>query len=106
MPTARVHIDNLGGWAGYTRVYRLDPPHYFGAQLAEYVSICIVPGGRHADSEVMVVAATEQGVSVDGTMRRRAGSFVLDRTADTPDSIEGCFTQALTTLGYEIGGAS
>lgn len=103
MSTASLHIDNLGGWAGYTRCYKIDPPRYFDAHKCEYISVCIVRGGRHADSEVVVVAATEQGVSLDGTVRRRVGSFVLEGDPDNPAYIEGCFAWALASIGgYEI----
>lgn len=103
MATATLHIDNLGGWAGYTRTYKLDPPRYFGGQICEYVSICIIPGSAHCDGEVMVVAATERGVSLDGTVRRRIGSFVLEGNPESPAYIEGCFAWALASIGgYEI----
>lgn len=103
MPIATLHIDNLGGWAGYTRTYKLDPPRYFDGRLVEYVSICIIPRAAHSDGEVIVVAATEQGVPLDGVVRRRAGSFVLEGNPDNPAYIEGCFVWALASIGgYEI----
>lgn len=101
MPTATLHIDNLVGYAGHTRCYRIDPPRAFGDEIEhEYVAISVSPPTEWTDAEVVLIAATETGASAYPSIRRRIGSFTPDGDPfESPDHLEGCFVWALSSIG-------
>ncbi|MGW4325466.1 hypothetical protein ACWEKR_06195 [Nocardia sp. NPDC004573] len=107
MATATLHIDNVGGWAGPARCYRLDPPVRIAGVDHEYVTVWLLEAQRHQNAEVNVVAAGETGASAYPSLHRRGGSYVLHEDPVTPEQIEGAFWLALLMLGgYEIAQAT
>lgn len=101
MPTAVVHIAEVGGFAGPARCFAVDPP-YEGSQ---YVTVWVQPSfGEFQLPEVAVIPATETGASSEPSLKRRPGSFILHDNPDTPERINGAFWMALLMLGgYDIG---
>lgn len=103
MPAATLHIDDLGGYAGPARCYKLDTPKTFSdGVVAHYVTVWIQPGYGWQDPEVSLVPATETGACLTTSVRRRPGSYVLHDDPDTPEYVEGAYWLALTQLGYEM----
>ena len=106
MPTATVHIDSVGGYAGITRCYRLDPPARIGGREHEYVTISITPRYASVAAEVRVYPALETGASASPSLAKRAGSRVLhdDYAPGDPVYEDGIYWLALNDLGgYRIG---
>lgn len=101
MPTATVHIAELGGHAGQARCYRIDPPRKFGDDLEhEYVVVSVVAPTDWTDAEVTVLPSTETGASAYPTLRKRVGSFTPDGDPSASEHyLEGCFAWALASLG-------
>ncbi|CAM3954196.1 hypothetical protein NONI108955_01320 [Nocardia ninae] len=105
MAYAVLHADDLGGYIGPARCYRLDPPVRLGGTDHEYVTVWVQPGLPHQQAEVGVVAATSTGACATWSMLRQPGSFVLHGDPDTDDYLDGCYTMALGLLGYQLGDA-
>lgn len=104
MATATVHINQVGGFAGPARCYRLDPPARLNGHDHEYVTVWIQAALGHQNAEVVTIAATETGASAYPSVRRQGGSMTLHATPDTPEYLEGAYWLALRGLGgYEIG---
>lgn len=106
MATATIHIKEVGGYAGanhLTRCYRLDPPWKFDRVDHEYVTVTVTVPQKHTEGEVTLHAATETGAP-SGSMKRRAGSYVLHEAPITPEYVEGCYALSLGMLGYQISG--
>lgn len=112
MATAAVHIENVGGFAGPARCFRLDPPVKLGGVDREYITVWAQPGyGQITKPEVCLVPATETGAAaptMPGTpasLIRHPGSFTLHDEPDTPERIDGAYAFALLMLGgYIVGG--
>lgn len=102
MPTATVHIAEVGGYAGRARCFAVDPP-YNGH---EYVTVCAQPAfGPHQLPEVTVFPATESGACAETTLKRRPGSFVLHKAVETDAEFDWQCWLALLMLGqpgYEL----
>lgn len=106
MPTATVHIDSVGGYAGITRCYRLDPPARIDGREHEFVAVSITPRYLQVAAEVRVYAANESGAAWGPTLAKRAGSRVLHEDYTPGDTVyeDGIFWLALNDLGgYRIG---
>jgi len=99
MLTASLHIDNVGGYPGYARTYKLSEAKSFAGISTEYVTIWIQKGFAYQDPEVGLIASTETGASAGTSVRRAPGSFVLHYMPETPEQIEGAFAYALMSLG-------
>ncbi|WP_069166803.1 hypothetical protein [Nocardia altamirensis] len=103
MAHAALHVDNLGGYIGPARCYKLDPPIRLDGIDCEYVTVWIQPRLPHQQAEVGVVAATVTGACATMSVMRQPGSFVLHGDPDNDDYLEGCYTMALGLLGYQLG---
>lgn len=104
MPKASLHMNIVGGYAGanhLTRCYKLDTPKKYDRIDHYYVTVTITVPQKHMDGEVTLHAATETGMP-SGSLKRRAGSFVLHEAPVTPEYVEGCFKMALALAGYEL----
>lgn len=104
MAKATLHIKEVGGYAGanhLTRCYKLDTEKVYDRTPHSFVTVTVTVPQKHMDGEVTLHAATETG-SPTGSMKRRAGSFVLHEAPVTPEYVEGCFTMALALAGYEL----
>lgn len=100
MATAALHIDNLGGFAGFARCYQIDPPKVFDDEPYDYVTIWIVPPWRHTQGRVVLVPATETGACATISVKDRVGTYTLDGDPTGDEAyIEGCFTMSLSLLG-------
>ncbi|MEV0031447.1 hypothetical protein [Nocardia sp. NPDC050793] len=95
MATATVHIENVGGFFGTARCFRLDPPRRFDGIEREYVTICVQPRIGQQAAEVRLYPALESGASATPQLLRRVGSF----TVDDPLDLEGCYWMALQLVG-------
>lgn len=103
MPTAHLHIDNLGGHGDLARCYKLDGPRTFGRRDHEYVVISVRRPWTHIESEVQLYPSTDTGATAEGSVKKYPGSFVAHGDPFTDEAhLEGCFTLALGILGYEI----
>ncbi|MGV9540942.1 hypothetical protein ACWDSF_06415 [Nocardia beijingensis] len=104
MPTATVHIDDVGGYAGRARCFKLDPPYEGHA----YATVCVQPSfGPHQLPEVVVYPAGDSGAAAERSLKRRPGSYVLHEPADTDEKFDGACWLSLLMLGqpgYEIQG--
>ncbi|MFI5781218.1 hypothetical protein [Nocardia sp. NPDC051570] len=100
MADAVLHIDNLGGYAGPARCYKLDPPVRFGDTDHEYVTVWVQPRLPHQNAEVAVVAATASGACATMSVIRQPGSHVLHTDPATTDDLDACHAKALDLLGY------
>jgi hypothetical protein len=95
MPTAEVHIPEVGGYFGVARCYRLDPPRLFDGVERDHVTVVVQPRIGQQAPEVRVYPATETGACATPQLLRRVGSF----TPEEPLDIEGCRWLALQLLG-------
>lgn len=105
MPTARVHIDSVDGYAGVTRCYRLDPPARIDGRDHEYVTISTTPRYATVAAEARLYPSDEFGTPVGPTLAKRPGSFVLHDDYAPGDAAyeDGVRALALTLLGgYEV----
>lgn len=105
MPTATVHIAEVGGYAGPTRCYRLSTPVTLGGKASEYVSICVTPTSGTVAAEVRVYPAGPTGAAAGMVLAKRAGSFALhdDYTPGDVAYEDGVRRLALGLLGgYEV----
>lgn len=102
MPTATVHIKELGGFAGPARCFALDPPY----EGHGYATAWVQPGfGNYQRPEVAIVPATETGAAAEISLMRRPGSFVLHDYPETAEQLDGAYWLALLMLGqpgYEL----
>ena len=101
MPKAYVVADNLGGWPGKARLYKLDPPARIAGGEHEHVVIYQQPRFAHQNGELGVVPATEHGAAKTNSVRRQGGSFTLhdDYDPSNSDYVEGAYWMALQMLG-------
>lgn len=99
MATATTHIESAPGYAGFTRVFHLDPPVQFDDGPAAYVAVSITPAFGAMSAEVRTYAATANGAVRGHTMHRRPGSFPLFETPTDEAYIRGCWFLALQMLG-------
>ncbi|MEV6432560.1 hypothetical protein [Nocardia sp. NPDC051463] len=103
MGSATFVRDRVGGHSGPGRVWHLDPPAQIGGQAHEHVCIWISPASQYQAAEAVVVASTESGAAVGGSVIRRAGSFVLHADYDgQPEYVDGAHLFALMMLGYTV----
>lgn len=105
MATATVHISTVGGYAGVSRCYRLDPPARIDGRDCEFVTISITSRYQQVAPEVRVYPATETGAPVGPILAKRAGSLVLhdDYTPGDETYEDGVRWLALQNLGgYQI----
>jgi len=99
MATATVHLNNVGGYFGVARCFRLDPPRVISGTECEYVTVAVQPRIGQQSPEVRVYPATDDGTCITPQLHRRTGSF----TPDEPVDIDGCYWLALLMLGgYEL----
>jgi len=96
---AQLHLDEVGGFPGPARTYKLSEPITLGSVTTEYVTVWYQRGYTHQEPEIGVVAATETGACIESSVRRRPGSAVLYFTPETPEQIEGAYVYALMPLG-------
>lgn len=110
MPTATLHLDNVRGYAGPTRCYRLSQPHSFGGgTVSQYAIVCIQPPFPHQAATATVFPGTETGACVERSLRQRGGSFTLhdDYKPGDPVYQDGVCWMALQMLGgYDIEAAA
>lgn len=102
MATATVHIEDVGGFPGPARCFKVDPPYHD----ANYVTVWVQPSfGPHQEPEAGLVPATETGACAELSVKRRAGSFVLHDEPDTQERIDGAYWFALVMAGYTVAEA-
>lgn len=101
MLTATLHLEEVGGFPGPARTYKLSEPKDFGTTRTDYVTVWFQKGFKFQDPEVGLVPATETGACAEPSMRRRPGSFVLHDNPETPEQIEGAYLYALWSLGVQ-----
>lgn len=102
MATATVHIEDVGGFPGPARCFKVDPPY----QGANFVTVWVQPSfGPHQEPEAGLVPATETGACVELSVKRRAGSFVLHDEPDTQERIDGAYWFSLVMAGYTVAEA-
>lgn len=102
MATATVHIEDVGGFPGPARCFKVDPPY----QGANFVTVWAQPSfGPHQEPEAGLVPATETGACAELSVKRRAGSFVLHDEPDTQERINGAYWFALVMAGYTVAEA-
>lgn len=106
MATATVHIENVEGFAGPARCFKLDPPVTLGGVDSPYVTVWTQSAyGQLIKPEACLIPATESGAAapmVPGTpptLTRQPGSFVMHDDPDTPAVIDGAYALALLMLG-------
>ncbi|AHH20872.1 hypothetical protein NONO_c60960 [Nocardia nova SH22a] len=103
MATATVHIDDVQGFPGPARCFKVDPP-YHGA---DFVVVWAQPSfGRHQEPEAGLVPATETGACAERSVKKRGGSYVLHDEPDTQERIDGAHWLALIMAGYTLTEAS
>ncbi|KZM68371.1 hypothetical protein [Nocardia terpenica] len=102
MAEAVVHIDELGGYAGPARCYKLSPPVRLDGTDHEYVTVWVQPRLPHQNAEVAVVAATGTGACATLSLIRQPGSHVLHTDPATGEDVHGCHAKALDLLGYRL----
>lgn len=100
MATATVQVEEVEGFAGRARCFKIDPPY----QGHSYVTVCLTEGYRKVVlPKAEVFPANETGACVERTLASRPGSFVLHDVPNTPETISGAYWLALLLLGgYEI----
>lgn len=102
MATATVHIESVGGYAGPSRCFAIDPPF----EGYSFVTVCATPGfGGVVRPKADVFPADETGACADPSrsLIARPGSFILHDEPTDPDKIDGAYWLALQLLGgYEI----
>lgn len=98
MPTARVHLESVGGFNGDARCFELDPPFVdpdTGQQI-QYVVVDVIKAYRgHSFSQAIVFAANEHGRPLGPSMRA---------IADYSHPWQATHWPVLTLLGYEVAG--
>lgn len=101
--TARLHIDNVPGYGSYARCYEVTPAIFDGGLGFKFVTIVVYSG---PEPQVNLVYANKGGLPAEPSMRKRPGSFipVSDPHEDGQHHIDGCFTWALGSHGYQIDG--
>lgn len=103
MPTATMHIAEVGGYVDRARCFRVDPPF----EGAAYVTVWTQPAYGHQLAEISVVPATESGAAVGRTLMRRPGSYVIHAPCTTDEEFAGYCWLALLMLGqpgYDLVG--
>lgn len=96
MPTATVHLDDVGGYAGRARCFAISPPY----EDHNYVTVWVQPGfGNYMRPEAAAVPATETGAPAEMSLMRRPGSFVLHDEVQTDEQFVGACWLALQMLG-------
>ncbi|MEU2013124.1 hypothetical protein [Nocardia sp. NPDC019302] len=91
-----MHIDDVGGYAGRARCFRVDPPY----EGHEFVTICAQPAfGAHQLPEMVTYPATDTGAAAERSLKRRPGSFVIHEPADTDEKFDWQCWLALQMLG-------
>lgn len=100
MATATVQVASVGGYAGATRCFKIDPPF----RGHEYVSICATTSfGDIVGPKAEVFPADESGACTETSLKSRPGSFNLHDEPDTPERLDGAYWMALQLLGgYQI----
>ncbi|MBF6368439.1 hypothetical protein IU469_22335 [Nocardia puris] len=93
--TAQVHLENVPGFFGEARCFRLDPPRPLAGAEREFVTVVVAPAvGQHAPS-VRVYPAREDGGCAARQLAAQVGSF----TPEEPVDLQGCYALALMMLG-------
>ncbi|MFI6168855.1 hypothetical protein ACIBCN_18890 [Nocardia sp. NPDC051052] len=99
MPTATLHIADVGGFAGPARTYKLEPAVTIDGIEIRYVTLWIQKGYAHQLPEIVLIPADEQGDSINLSLKRFPGSLVLRELPDTPEHMDGIYWSALKVLG-------
>ncbi|MEU3013331.1 hypothetical protein [Nocardia asteroides] len=106
MRTATLHIDNLGGYPGPARVWKLDEPLRIpGGTEVHYLTIWVELPTKWQAGEVAVLWANALGAGIGshGSVIKRGGSTVLrEDFAGQPDYIDGAHLLALLANGYTV----
>lgn len=105
MATATLHIDDLGGYPGPARVWKLDTPLRIpDGTVVHYLAIWVQLPTKWQAGEVCVLWANERGAGIGGgSVIKRGGSTVLrEDFAGQPDHIDGAHLLALLANGYTV----
>ncbi|WP_280389786.1 hypothetical protein [Nocardia wallacei] len=100
MATAKVHIPEVGGFAGRARCFKITPAF----EGHDYVTVWVQPGyGAFQRPEAAAVPATESGACAEHSLMRRPGSYVLHAQVETDEQFDGACWLALQMLGgYQV----
>ena len=77
MPIATLHIAEVGGYAGRTVCWRLDPPVRIDGRDYEYVSQSITERYDRVPARIRVYPATETAAGALPVLAEVVGSFAL-----------------------------
>jgi hypothetical protein len=104
--TARLHIDDVGGYGSYARTYEVTPAIFDGGLGFKFVTVVVHPAREHAPAQVDLIYANKGGGPAEMSVRKRPGSFipVSDPHEDGEHHVNGCFVWSLASHGYEIEG--
>ena len=101
MATAKLILDEVGGWPGRARCYHVDPPANIMGGDHDHVVVWVQPRYGHQSPEVGVLPSTEFGAAKANSVMRQAGSFTLHNDFDPADTtyVDGVCWLALQLLG-------
>ena len=100
MATATLVQDQVRGYRGLARLFRLDPVLVYDGKEYDHALVWIQVPEPHMDARVSVLMATSRGTPAEGSMRERPGTFVAHgNPLNDPASIEGAFVWALAGAG-------
>lgn len=105
MPTAEVVVEQVDGYVGPARCYRLDPPVVIEGREYEHVTVVVQPPFAHQAAETKVYPAHKSGAAATLQLTRRVGSHTL-RDDYRPGDVayeDGVRALALILLGgYQV----
>ncbi|WP_280371193.1 hypothetical protein [Nocardia wallacei] len=104
MATATLVLDNVSGYPGLARVYRVSPPLLYDGAERDHVLVWVREPRMHRAARVSVMMSTQTGAPIEGSMLERPGSFTAHGNPfGRLDHREGCFAWALLGAGQAEG---